>query len=211
MKLKSKLPKLIPSSNNAGALYSLTENVWPPSAINNAQLMPNRVIQKHLANCVVISVCNIIEAKYWQKSGHIVKFNYERIYNEFVEGEPGSGISYNSINKLLTFINNIGLCAVKRTALISDSICKNEQMFVRTLKSAIHSFQFASIGCSAGMFKNAEAGWFARKEPHTLTVCGYNEDGFIIRSTDADQESELTVGHKTLYESFEVFSCFQLS
>lgn len=181
-------------------LYSVISKQVPPTSIDNTTLLGERPVQGNIANCVVISVCNIIEAKYWQQTGTKIKFNYDALYAKL--NALNSGTQFSDINKLLDVISTDNIKCMQ-TLYCSSAHCQNEGTFKQYLQAAIHKFQFATIGCTTIPTVCAVN--------HALTVCGYDEDSFIVQTTYAANDRFEAINASTLYSAFVNFQCFDIN
>lgn len=181
-------------------MYDVISIGVPPVSIDNTTLLGERVIQLDVASCVVISVCNIIEAKHWQQSGIKLKFDYDRIYN--LLNSENTGIFFDDIQRILSTLAPFGI-NYKRSLYCSTLQCRTADVFVKYLRSGIHKFQFATIGIRPLQHLNADN--------HAVTVCGYDADTFTIQTTYSTTSRFERISNESLFDVFVNFQCFDIN
>lgn len=177
-------------------IFDIVDKHSQPSCIDNSKLLVNRPVQTTIANCVVISICNIVEAKYWQYSGIKIKFNYDDIYNKLVN--KNTGLSFDNVPKLIHMLND-NPCKVKSIFNLSKQDITGFANFKQILKGTVHKYQFATIGVAP--IKTVCT------EPHALTICGYNDAAFKIQNTYENQKRFIYVSNKELFNNFIKLQC----
>lgn len=178
------------------ALYDTIGFQAQPQQLDNSPLLANRPVQLTEANCVIISVCNIIEAKYWQQTGIKIRYNYDDIYHQLVESN--SGLQFDAIPALLELLKNKPL-NIRKTFSWSKQDTRTLDVFNMYLKASLHKYQFATIGCSA--IKNVCL------DNHAMTVCGYNRKSFKVQTTYANQKRFINIDNELLFRNFIKVQC----
>ena len=168
-----------------------------PLSIDNSSLLCERPIQYGLANCLVVSICNIIEAKYWQKTGIKLKYDYDSIFNKIDKKNVGLDFSQ-GINSILKSIQNVDV-------KISFKLIRNQinslDKFKALTKSAIHSHQFIILGSMPTIF------W---KDYHAITICGYDEFQCKLQSTYEHQPRFIDLSFNEIFQNFVIMTCIKI-
>lgn len=180
-------------------LYDVIETGVSPGAIDNTNLLCTRPTQANTANCMVISACNIVEAKYWQLTGIKIKFVYDTIFNMLTK--DSDGLNFNDMNKILSLISKTVIVCSSPLS-VHKFMCPNEDVMTEYLKAAIHKYQFATIGITP--IKSI------CDSNHALTVCGYNTNGFIVQTTYATSPRFDVIDFLTLFDAFVNFQCINV-
>lgn len=180
--------------------YHTVSSYEQPPRLDNSSLLANRPIQTTVANCVIISVCNIIEAKYWQHTGNKIEFDYDGIYAQLATNN--SGYQFSNIPILLKIISD-NLIPVVSTFKCSKYDCRTAPTFIKLLRAALHKNQFATIGVNA-IKHVCDAN-------HAVTVCGYTTKSFLIQTTYATQKRFVKVDNIELFNNFVNFQCCDIN
>lgn len=187
---KLKLRKSNFSKNN----FSILGETPPVSIDNSSLLITKRPLQHGLANCMILSICNIVEALHWQKTGIEIQFDYNSLFEKI--DNDNIGISFASINKILKKIK------AKTTFKLNKSQIRNSEEFKKVLKSTIHNKQFATVAS-----KPILDFW---QSYHAVTICGYDFDNIIFQSTYSHQPRFMKLEFDILYQKFEIIHCVGL-
>lgn len=176
--------------DNTQILYT-TVGSASPQHIDNSVLLVNRGLQTTLSACVIISICNIVEALYWQQTGKRIKFKYDDIYKQL--SANNMGINFAALPQLFDIFKQQKIAHVDTALIYSKNICKSVNDFKRVLFGAIHKYQFATIGCQSTQ--------------HALTICGYTPDAAIVQTTYAESDRFVHIKHQHLYTDFIELRC----
>ena len=167
------------------------DGIVTPLKIDNRQMcsMPNN--QGSTPHCAAYSICNIIEALIWKKTGHLIELNADQVYAKAKEIDG-------DINSDGTYLE----CAIKAAIKLggfgkqSDEVkigflYNNKQAELETqIKRLVHKHNFLHAGfmIDDGWYRATNGKYIIQKGSinyggHAVIICGFSPDGLMIQNS----------------------------
>ena len=165
------------------------DGIVNPLKIDNRQQCAVTDNQGQTPHCAAYSICNIIEAILWKKTGKLVNLNADQVYAKakMMDGDlEGEGTYLEYAIKAAVQLGGFDVDNLKIGFLYNSG----NQETIERLKFLIHKYDFLHIG-----FSITESWYRARPEfpfvqntgrvlgGHAVLACGYDKDGVYIQNS----------------------------
>lgn len=169
----------------------IIDGIVAPLKIDNRQQCSVTDNQGDTPHCAGYSICNIIEAMIWKKTGKLIQLNADQVYAKAKQLD-------NDLNTDGTYLE----CAIKAAIQLggfgdqSDKVRigfiynrRNEDTFVQ-IKRFVHKYSFIHAGFAIddGWYNATDSNYVIKKGytalgGHAVLICGYDETGVYIQNS----------------------------
>ena len=167
------------------------DGIVTPLKIDNRQMCSVVQNQGSTPHCAGYSICNIIEALIWKKTGKLVELNADQVYAKAkqIDGDINSDGTYlECAIKAAISLGGFGKQSndVKIGFLYNQ---KNDQT-IQQIKRLIHKYDFLHAGfmIDDGWYKATNQNYTVSKGSyscggHAVVICGYDSTGLYIQNS----------------------------
>ena len=167
------------------------DGVVTPLKIDNRQLcsVPNN--QGQTPHCAGYSICNIIEALLWKKTGKLIELNADQVYSKAkqFDGDISTDGTYLEC-AIKAAIELGGFGKQSKNIKIGFLYNSKNDLTLQQMKRLIHKYDFLHVGfmIDDAWYKANNKDYIIKKGSvnlggHALVACGYDQVGLYIQNS----------------------------
>ena len=167
------------------------DGVVTPLKIDNRQQCSVPNDQGQTPHCAAYSICNIIEALIWKKTGHLVELNADQVYARAkqLDGDMNSDGTYLEC-AIRAAIELGGFGKQSKDIKIGFLYNNRNEQTVQQIKRLVHKYCFLHAGfvIDDGWYKADNKNYVVQKGSmnaggHAVLICGYDSTGVYIQNS----------------------------
>ena len=167
------------------------DGVVTPLKIDNRQLCSVPNDQGSTPHCAGYSICNIIEALIWKKTGKLIELNANQVYARAkqLDGDLNSDGTYLEC-AIKAAMELGGFGSQSKNIKIGFLYNQRNDMTIQQIKRLVHKYDFLHAGfmIDNGWYKATNENYIISKGSyncggHAVIVCGYDLNGLYIQNS----------------------------
>lgn len=178
------------AKNQSGKTINI-DGIVTPLKIDNRQLCSVVDNQGSTPHCAGYSICNIIEAMIWKKTGKLINLNADQVYakaKQIDDDLNSDGTYLEAAIKAAIDLGGFG----KQSKEVKIGFIYNQKndTTIQQIKRLIHKYNFLHAGflIDDGWYKATNQNYIISKGSyscggHAVVVCGYDQDGLYIQNS----------------------------
>lgn len=167
------------------------DGIVTPLKIDNRQQCSMPDNQGSTPHCAAYSICNIIEALIWKKTGKLIQLNADQVYAKAkqIDNDIGTDGTYLEC-AIKAAIQLGGFGRQSEDVKIGFLYNNKSDIIIQQIKRFIHKYSFLHAGfvIDDGWYKVTNEDYIIKRGTinyggHALVVCGYDQTGVYIQNS----------------------------
>ncbi len=167
------------------------DGIVTPLKVDNRQLCSVPNDQGSKPHCAAYSICNIVEALIWKKTGHLIELDADQVYAKAKQldkniNEDGTYLEY----AIKAAIELGGFGKQSKDVKIGFLYNNKTDAAMTQLKRLLHKYDFLHTGflIDNGWYNATNRDYVIHKGNislggHAVIICGYDQDGVYIQNS----------------------------